>query len=91
MLPSMVWTVEPSQDSTMPTWSAPPSPPQLAPALDDPRADRLGVQAELLAALGYRPAGGDDVVRGLPEELLGVLGGGVLSHVCLHLLSETYR
>ena len=28
MLPSMVWTVEPSQDSTMPTWSAPPSPPQ---------------------------------------------------------------
>ena len=46
---------------------------------DHPGVDRLRVQAELLAALGDGPAGGDDVVCGLPVELLGVLVGWVLS------------
>lgn len=50
---------------------------ELAAAVLDPFADGFRVEAELGAALRYRPARRDDVVGGLAPELVGVPGGRV--------------
>ena len=49
---------------------------QLALPLEHPVVDGLGVEPELLAALDYRPVGGNEIVRRFPAELGDVLGGG---------------